>query len=274
VRVDLGGVPETLLWTLWYRAGEARRPDAVIDDPRAVELVAQIEYPFAERFGSADGPQAQWQALRARTFDDEVRRFAERCPGGQVVALGEGLETGYWRVGAERLGLRWLTVDLPETIEVRRGLLGEDPPERRLLACSATDERWLEEVDAARGALVTAQGLLMYLQRDEIDALFRAIGARLPGATVVFDTAPRWFATLARRGLLRTPAGYTAPPMPWGWDALERRRFVRAHPEIAELRELALPVGRGLTGAAVPLLSRVPLARDVSLVALRASMRR
>lgn len=268
MRVELQGVPETLLWTLYHRATEARRPDAVIEDPRAVELLTAIEYPFQARFGPAGGPQAQWQALRARTFDEAVRRFLADRPGGTVVALGEGLETGFWRVDDGRV--RWLTVDLPQTLAVRRELLGDDPPRRRSVACSATDERWMDEVDPSRGVLVTAQGLLMYLERAEVDALVDALARRFPGAAFVFDTAPRWFALLAQRGLLRTPTGYVAPRMPWGWDALERRRFLRAHPGIAELRELPLPGGRGLEGAALPLLSRVPLARDVSLVVLRA----
>jgi len=40
-RIDPGlkGVPETLLWTLYHRALEARRPDAVLHDPLAVALV-------------------------------------------------------------------------------------------------------------------------------------------------------------------------------------------------------------------------------------------
>jgi O-methyltransferase involved in polyketide biosynthesis len=268
VRVELDGVPETLLWTLYYRATEARRPDSVIDDPMAVELLETIDYPFRERFGPGEGPQAQWQALRARCFDDEVRRFARAHPGGTVVALGEGLETSFWRVGDERL--RWLTVDLPETVAVRRSLLPDDPPRRGSIACSATDHRWMDEVDPSRGVLITAQGLFMYLQRREVDALVRACAARFPGQSLVFDTAPRWFALLAQRGLLRTPTGYVAPPMPWGWDLVERWRFARAHPEVASLRELPLPVGRGVSGTAVPLLSRLPLVREVSLVVVRA----
>ena len=44
-------MPETLLWTLYHRAEEARRPDAVLQDPLAVELVDRIDYPFDARFG-------------------------------------------------------------------------------------------------------------------------------------------------------------------------------------------------------------------------------
>jgi O-methyltransferase involved in polyketide biosynthesis len=43
LRVELGGVPETLLWTLYHRAVEARRDDAVLDDPLAVQLVDRLD---------------------------------------------------------------------------------------------------------------------------------------------------------------------------------------------------------------------------------------
>src|SRR5215510_3956816 len=90
ISVELERVPETMLWTLYHRAVEARRPDAVLADPLAVELVDRIDFPFAERFG--DGERlSQWQALRARCFDDTVSRFLAARPSGTVVALGEGL---------------------------------------------------------------------------------------------------------------------------------------------------------------------------------------
>ena len=102
VRVELGGVPETALWTLYNRAAEAARPDAVIDDPLAVELVGRIDFPFAERFGP---PRlGQWQALRARCFDRALARYLDVHPGATVVALGEGLETQFWRIGERRGG--------------------------------------------------------------------------------------------------------------------------------------------------------------------------
>jgi O-methyltransferase involved in polyketide biosynthesis len=66
--------------------------------------------------------------------------------------------------------IRWLRVDLPETVEVRRRLLPESA-RQRTLACSALDERWMEEVDTSRGVLVTAQGLLMYLRPSEVHKL-------------------------------------------------------------------------------------------------------
>jgi O-methyltransferase involved in polyketide biosynthesis len=39
---QLNGVPETLLMTLYHRALETQRPDAIIHDRPAVEIVKQI----------------------------------------------------------------------------------------------------------------------------------------------------------------------------------------------------------------------------------------
>jgi O-methyltransferase involved in polyketide biosynthesis len=264
VRVELGGVPETALWTLYHRAVEARRPDAVLDDPTAVELVERIEYPFEERFGA--GRLGQWQALRAACFDREVRRFLSTHPGGTVVALGEGLETQFWRVDDGRV--RWLTVDVPEIVELR-GRLVPESPRVDALACSALDTRWLDGVDASRGTLVTAQGLLMYLERDAVHRLLGTIAARLPGQALVFDVVPRWLSERSRSGALAT-GGYEAPPWLWGLDRAERRRLA-ALPGIACLRQLTLPRGRGVAhGALLPLAGRLPGVRALLLSVLRA----
>jgi O-methyltransferase involved in polyketide biosynthesis len=265
--VELSGVPETMLWTLYYRATEARRPDAVLRDPRAVELVDAIDYPFEERFGRAVDWQAQWQGLRARRFDVEVRRFMRDHPGGTVVALGEGLETQFWRVDDGRV--RWLTVDLPESVDVRSSLLPAESERQQVVANSALDEAWMDEVDVSAGVLITAQGLLMYLQPDESRGLVASCARQFPGGAMVFDTAPRWFSQATQRGKVKTAQGYQAPPMPWGYDPAERRRL-RELPGVASLRELRLGRGRGPVGGLLSGMSAVPVLRGIGLTIVRA----
>jgi O-methyltransferase involved in polyketide biosynthesis len=260
-RVRLAGVPETLLWNLHHRAFEARRPDRVLDDPRAVELVERIDYPFEETFGTPSPLLAQGQALRARTFDEAVRAFLREHPDGTVVALGEGLDTQFWRVDNGRA--RWLCVELPETAEVRRELL-PDGERRRTLARSALDPSWYDEVDASRGVLITAQGLLMYLRPPEAQGLIAGCAERFPGAALVFDAVPRWFGERTMRGGMKTAQGYVTPPMPWSLDAGELQKVRTAHPAVAEVRELPLPRGRGVYyGAVWPVLGRLPGVRNI-----------
>jgi O-methyltransferase involved in polyketide biosynthesis len=258
VAVRLGGVPETLLWTLYHRAVEARRPDAVLRDPLAVELLDRIDYPFERNFGGGHFGQAQGQALRVRTFDREVQKFLAGHPDGLVVALGEGLETQFWRVDNERV--RWLSVDLPETVELRRRLL---PVSSRLrhLACSGLDERWLDDVDSSRGILVTAQGLFMYLQPAEVHRLITLCAEHFPGGALLFDAIPRWVSARTIRGQ-KLSRHYQLPPMPWGLDADERRRIRTIHPNVIDMRELRLPRGRGLFyGYLLPAATTTPVIR-------------
>jgi O-methyltransferase involved in polyketide biosynthesis len=264
MRVRLDGVPETLLWTLRARAREAARTDTVLVDPLAVGLVEEIDFPFEERFG-APGAFGQWQALRAKAFDVEVRRFLAGHPGGTVVALGEGLETQFWRVDDGRV--RWVTVELPEVVELRERLL---PGSSRLraIARSALDPAWMDEVDASRGVLLTAQGLLMYLQPEEVHRLIAACAERFPGGALVFDAVPRWFGERTQRGDLRTDGGYRPPPWFWGLDAGEEARL-RALPGVGELRRVRLPRGRGVVhGVLLPLAASTPRLRDVLLSVL------
>ncbi|MET8178616.1 class I SAM-dependent methyltransferase [Streptomyces sp. NPDC005336] len=259
--VKLSGVPETLLWNLSMRAYEARQPRPVLEDPKAVELVDRIDYPFEETFGAPSPLLAQGQALRVRTFDDAVRAFLREHPDGTVVTLAEGLETQYWRVDNGRA--RWLCVELPETAEVRRALL-PDEERRRTLAQSALDLSWRDEVDPARGVLITAQGLLMYLRPAEVKELIAGCAERFRGGALVFDAVPRWFSARTMRGEMRTAHGYRTPPMPWGMNAGELDKVRTAHPAINEVRELPPPRGRGLYyGALTPLLRRLPAVRNV-----------
>jgi O-methyltransferase involved in polyketide biosynthesis len=234
----------------------------VLRDPMAVELVSAIDFPFAERFGPVTPARAQWQALRALAFDRVVRRFLARNPGATVAALGEGLETQFWRVDDGRV--RWLSVDLPETVAIRRRFLPE-PPRGALAACSATDTRWLDEVDTGMPVLVTAQGLLMYLQPAEVHALLAAVAASVPRGAIVFDAVSRRLSERSRRGSLGAPGTYRPPEWTWGIDGAERRA-IAGIAGLSRLRTLRLPRGRGPAfGYLVPALQTVPAARRAAL---------
>ncbi|MDH6125786.1 class I SAM-dependent methyltransferase [Kitasatospora sp. GP82] len=251
---ELSAVPETALWTLYQRAVEARRPDAVLFDPKAVELVDRIDYPFADRFGTS-GTLAQLQALRVACFDREVADFLLREPRGTVVCLGDGLETQYWRVDNGRA--RWITVDLPELVALREELLPPGP-RQRYLAADVTELGWAEEVDRSREVLVTAQGLLMYLQPARVRALIGGCAELFPGGSMVLDAVPRWFSRLTLSGKMRT-RGYQAPAMPWAMDSGERYKLRTASAAVTEVRDVRPTGGRGIVGALLPLALAVPL---------------
>ena len=259
--IELTAVPETLLWTLFNRATEAGRSDSVLVDPEAVRLLGSIDFPFEARFGKPHWSQAQ--ALRALRFDQAVGDFLSVHPGGTVVALGEGLETQFWRVDNGRVS--WLTVDLPEVVELRRRFLPSSP-RLSAVACSALDVRWMDAVDTSAPVLITAQGLLMYLPLEDVRDLVARCAAVFPDGGMICDAIPRWLSRSTTRDDVPASDAYAAPPMLWGMDASELVSSQGLHPAGVTAVELAAPRGRGLLfGYLLPLLSRVPGLRETRL---------
>jgi O-methyltransferase involved in polyketide biosynthesis len=233
----LDGVSATTLWTLRNRAVEAGRPDAVIDDPWAIRLYEAISYDY-DRFGRP----SQAHPLRASALDHAIDDYLAEHPKATVVALGEGLQTTYWRLGNRDVD--WLTVDLAAVTELREALL-PDEPRITTLAMSALDRAWLDHVDPADGVFISAEGLFMYLDRAEVLSLIADCARRFPGGQLFFDSIPKWFSDRTVKGL-RLSDRYTAPPMPFSFTVSEAARLSTQIPGVAGVRELPLPLGRGI----------------------------
>lgn len=177
------------------------------------------------------------------TFDAAVRRFLTEHPAGTVVALGEGLETQFWRV--DNGTMRWLTVDLPETLAVRHRLL-PDGPRQRSHAGSAIEPGWLDQVDPTGPVLVTAQGLLMYFQREDVHQLIATIAERLPDSSMVVDVVPEAMLRMVSR---RPDSEQATRLWTWVFNAGERAG-IGAIRGVASVLDLTPPLA--LAGA--PLL--------------------
>jgi O-methyltransferase involved in polyketide biosynthesis len=255
-KVTLTGVSETALLTLNARASEARREDPIIDDPMAIALVDSIDFDFAKF-----GPTRQDIALRAQAFDIQAQAYLRQHPTATVVALAEGMQTSFWRLDAAipDAKFRWLTVDLPPVIDIRTRLLPASP---RMSVCaqSALDYSWMDSVDPCDGVFITAEGLLMYLQPEEALGLIAECAKRFPGANMLFDLPPRWFAKFSRYCGLRTSLRYKVPPMPFSLSVGQAADLVKSVPGIRAVRDVRLPQGRGLVfNTALSTVYRMPV---------------
>jgi O-methyltransferase involved in polyketide biosynthesis len=246
IQVDLSGVQQTLLGNLGRRAAAARI--GALEDPMAIRVVDRLDYDFADFTRGA-----RLHAVRVATFDAAVGRFLGWHPAGTVVALGEGLETQFWRLDNGQV--RWLTVDLPEAMEVRRRLLPDGP--RQSSHCgSALDLNWLDELDPAVPVAVTAQGLLPYFQRDQVHELIAGIAERLPGALLVFDVVPEVMLDLVRRASGRE-RDLAVELWTWLFNPGERAA-ISAIPGVQEIRDLAPPLTPGIASLGIAAIRRLP----------------
>lgn len=121
-KVDITGVPETMLQTLYARAKESRKPDHVIYDGKAIEIVDSLDYDFS----LADKDLAMGSGVIARTIvlDKLVSEYLKKHNGAVVVNIACGLDTRCYR--NEGKYKDWYNIDLPETMTVRAKFLQED----------------------------------------------------------------------------------------------------------------------------------------------------
>ena len=238
-KVALKDVPETMLWTLYNRASEANRKDGIIVDDKAVEIYQSIDYDYEKNFGRTD----QSFAVRSLTFDREVRMFINTFPDCYIVNLGEGLETQRFRFGNDQA--TWISVDLPEAMEVREQFI--QPDERHLhIAASALDRKWFDEIPKDKPVFFTAQGLFMYLKEEEVHSLVVDITKTFQKGFVMFDTVPLWisFLTSSPIGLKKTWS-YTLPKMPWGINRNEINDIKEWSNKIKRVREIPYAFPKG-----------------------------
>jgi O-methyltransferase involved in polyketide biosynthesis len=184
----LSGVAETLWITLYVRALESRRPDALLRDDRAVALVAQrpAECAWVEKIKLGKNDRVAI-VLRSRELDRHARDFLAHHPAGVVVHIGCGLDTRFERVDDGRV--QWYDLDLPEVIELRRELIGDEGPRHHLVACSVFESTWMDAVDVHHGHvfMFIAEGVFMWFEESRIRSLVLTLQERFPGAELVFD---------------------------------------------------------------------------------------
>jgi O-methyltransferase involved in polyketide biosynthesis len=187
---SLTGVPETLLIPLYQRAQETQRPDAMLKDDKAVEIVRKLDFdPSRFKLQQHDIVAL---VLRVREFDRFVQDFLAAHPDGVVVHIGCGLDTRFERVDNGQV--EWFDLDLPEVIDLRRKLIGDDSERYHLFPCSVFDPAWIEKVSALRPRpfLFISEGVLPYFEEAQVKWLVKTLQATFPEADMVFDAHTPW----------------------------------------------------------------------------------
>ncbi|ADD40379.1 class I SAM-dependent methyltransferase [Stackebrandtia nassauensis] len=205
-RVELAGVKETMLFTLYCRDRDNRSRQPVLGDSHASRIIDSVydRIPLKLRIASGDRYVV---TLRARRLDGWTREFLATNPDAVVLHLACGLDSRAFRLDVPAT-VDWIDLDFPEIIELRRQLYPPRPG-YRVIAASVTDPDWLTDLPAGRPLLVIAEGLLMYLPVSEVKALLHRLTERFPKGQMIFDVIAPW---IARVGSL---SGYR---MYWGID--------------------------------------------------------
>ncbi len=254
---SLDGVAETLLATVYVRALETQRPDALLKDQKALDLVTRFG-PAFDRIRSIqmDEEDRASLILRNREIDDLTRDFLSRHADAVVIHIGCGLDSRFERVDNGRV--EWYDLDLPEVIELRRKLFGEAPPRCHLLPGSAFDVSWFAALTSRLGRpfLFVAEGVFQYFEEWQVKALVVALREHFPGAELIIDAFSPFIvrANNLRMALSKMSARYH-------WGVGRGRDLERWAPDICLLSEW-FPFDRP-----EPRLARFQWARNIPLIA-------
>ncbi|HXR98081.1 MAG TPA: SAM-dependent methyltransferase [Terriglobales bacterium] len=250
-------VSDTALWIALYRAQESARPDRVFDDPFAGRLAGErgaaiaAATPFMTRHS--------WSIVgRTVVFDrfiaDEIAQGAD-----MVVLLAAGLDTRPYRMALPS-NLRWVEVDLPGILEYKEEKLAGETPhchlERvRLDLADAQGRRALFQRlgTEAKRIVVVSEGLIIYLQPEDVDGIARDLAAVPSIATWITDLASPALLKMMMREMGAEVNAANAPfrfaPVEGpayfrrlGWEAVEVGSPLRTAAKLKRVHELGLRI--------------------------------
>jgi O-methyltransferase involved in polyketide biosynthesis len=233
---DLPGVSATMLITLAAKTLAATdAPELHYAGRRSGEILRALEVD-PRRFG-LNRSEVRAVVLRSQWFAQTVRNFLERHRDGLCINLGCGLDAGFDDLADAAGGqFTWLDIDLPDVIAIRRRFFAETP-QRRMITGDVTDARLFAAIPwvSGRPAIVVAEGILYFLQRAQVESLFRAqaeaADARRADLEIAFDYASPFGAWIVTRRPAHRQLGTT-----FRWTTLSLSELRRVDPrlEVAE----------------------------------------
>ena len=185
-------VADPALWVAIYRAMESERPDAIFRDPYARRLGGERGEAIVRTMPR--GRSMAWPMIVRTAVMDEIVMRCVREGVRTVLNLAAGLDARPYRLDLPP-DLRWMHVDLPDMLDYFRGHMRAETPRCRLEFHAAdlrdADTRRALFADAATTGpvLVISEGLLIYLEADDVAALARDLHDVARARWWLFDLA-------------------------------------------------------------------------------------
>jgi len=225
--MKLSEVSKTSILTLICRAVGAKKKAYSFNDQKALEIY-DLVYDFSTK------SERQWMVKvkkkyrclsrksvkvicnRAVTFDKITNEFVESNSSGTIINLGCGFDTRFWRIISGNY--RYIELDLPEVMSLKTQLL-EGQINYECLGISVLDTSWIDQVtkNGNENFLIIAEGLFMYLPKEEVVKLIQVIARRFSNSQLVFDSVHekytkgiwKWFTNWNWRKVLGIDINYT-----------------------------------------------------------------
>jgi O-methyltransferase involved in polyketide biosynthesis len=215
INVKLSNIQETLLLPLWGRAIETKKERPKLIDPKAVEIIENIDYDFS-RIAQKISPISQlaWVA-RSVHIDNIISRFIEIHPQATIVNIGCGLDTTYERMGDKKV--RFFDLDLPDVIALRANFFKDDR-KRTTITSSFLDFNWIKAVEAREDILLIAGGVFYYFDENQIRDFFIFLANNFKNCDLFFDYASPLGVKVANKKVISAGGMDKTAILKWGID--------------------------------------------------------
>ncbi|AGU50467.1 leucine carboxyl methyltransferase family protein [Variovorax paradoxus B4] len=223
-------MPSTLRIPLAARAsGDAMFPQMAVRDAYAASILEKIRddgQPLPEDRATIYGILS-----RTRRFRSLAQEFLKQYPGARVVNMGCGLSHYFQWLDDGRS--RMTDADLPEVLELRRELIPETHTRHEMRALDLTSARWWEQLDLPRRrqeqpVFLFTEGVLMYLEPQQVQAVLATFGERAPPGSVLAFDAMCWLAV----GRAAQHPSVRATGAEFRWGLRKTAELTQAHPRL------------------------------------------
>jgi len=202
--IEKNTVQETLIIPLYGRKVCSEHFPHLFSDPEAERICAMLDYDFAEKGKKMESAAGLFGALevaqRQYGIGCEVKDYLKAHPRAAVVNLGCGLDDTFRK--CDNGVCSGYNIDMPDVIAIRNDLIPAGEREKNL-GCDLNDFGWMDEIDAADGAVFYATGVFYYFRTEDVKKLLRQMAKRFPGAALVFDACNRRGAKLMTKTWLK-----------------------------------------------------------------------
>jgi len=202
----IGDVSATSFITLYCHALDARSDSPILNDRKSVEITESLNKTLAgsdqplDRILLSGGLNTKLVlhiVIRAKKYDDYARDFLDRFPDGVIVNIGCGLDSRFPRIDNGRV--TFCDLDLPPIISLRKDYFSETD-RYRFISSSVLDSGWMETVRKYPGpVLFMAEGVFMYLGKDDVRSLVLRLRETFPGSELVVEVVnSAWLSPLLK----------------------------------------------------------------------------
>lgn len=184
---DYEGVEDTLFIPLTARVNISKKFPEYFFDEKALEMENLISGRKIEKKSSEYSMIAS--VARYYNLDEMAQNFIDVNDECNIVNLGVGLETSYYRINPKN-ALFW-EVDLPEVIELREKYL-EAGENEKFIKGDLFNLEWCDELDTNLPTLMIVSGVFQYFHEEDILNFLEGVKNRFEHAELIFDATNKF----------------------------------------------------------------------------------